>query len=268
MPVVAAMGGRSARALGLGGNGYLPQTNALIARMSPKPLPARESVINRLIATLIGAGVWTKLDVLQVYAADAQANALLNWIGNSYNASVVNTPTFTTDRGIAGVSGTTSYLRSGYTPSTGPKWGTNDHSFGRWLRTGADGGAYDMGAYENATLKSATILSNATAPQYQVIDAGDIGTVNSSPVGSVTVNRSSSGSYDIYKDGSFVSNVTSASRAGVPLELFVCAYNFDGTPATISANQIGAIWIGQSLTSAEVLALHNALQAYMTGVGA
>lgn len=244
-----------------------PEAAAFIARLPTPPSNARKIVINNLFKALVVAGVLPKLDLLQIYAADVQANALINWISGSFNASVVNSPTFTADRGFVGVSGTTSYLQSGYTPSSGPKWGQNDHSFGRWLRTGPGGGAMDMGAYETATLKSAYIQSYV-GTNYIASDSGTQRTVSTDPLGSVTVNRSSSGSYDIYKDGAFSTNVTAASRAGSTLEMFVCAYNLDGAATTISANQVGAVWMGASLTSGEIAALHNAVDAYMTAVGA
>lgn len=46
------------------------------------------------------------------------------------------------------------------------------------------------------------------------------------------------------------------------------AYNFDGVAGTFSSNQLGAIYMGAALTAGDTLALHNALQAYMTAVGA
>ena len=268
MPVLASRGARAATALGLAGDGFPPAALALFARMSPTPSPARKVLISQTIASLTVAGVWQKLDMLQVYAADAQANALLNWISSSYNASVVNSPTFTADRGFTSVSGTSSYVASGYTPSSGPKWGQNDHTFGRWMRTGPGGAGMDFGAYETATLKSATIFSNETGGQYIVGDSGTTQSVLADPIGSVIANRSSSGSFDIYKNGAFVTNVSAVSRGGTTLEMFVGAYHLDGVAATYSPNQIGAVWTGQALNSTEIAALHTALQAYMTGVGA
>lgn len=245
---------------------FRPETKALLARMSPTPSRPRQIVINRLITSLIRDGVWAKLDVLQVYAADAQANALLNWVSGSYNSTAYNSPTFTADRGFTG-DGATAYLDTGYAASSGPKWGQNDHSFGRWLRSGPGGGAMDLGAYEVATLKSAYVLSNV-GTQYQVSDSGTIQTVNASVIGSVTATRTASGSFDIYKNGAFVTNVVAVSRPGSTLSMYVLAYNFDGGAATFSPNQLGAVYMGAALTAGDTLALHNALQAYMTAVGA
>lgn len=267
MPVLASRGARAATALGLAGDGFPPAALALFARMSPTPSPARKVLISQTIAALTIAGVWQKLDMLQVYAADAQANALLNWISSSYNASVVNSPTFTADRGFTSVSGTSSYVASGYTPSSGPKWGQNDHTFGRWMRTGPGGAGMDFGAYETATLKSATIRSDAGG-NYAVGDSGTEQSVFANSIGSVVGVRSASGSFDIYKNGAFVTNVSAVSRVGTTLEMFVGAYNLDGVAGTYSPNQIGAVWAGQALNSTEIAALHTALQNYMTGVGA
>lgn len=243
-----------------------PEAAAFIARLPTPPSNARKIVINNLFKALVVAGVLPKLDLLQVYAADVQANALINLPNSSYTATIVGSPTFTADRGFTAVSGTSSYVASGYTPSSGPKWGQNDHTFGRWMRTGS-GPGMDFGAYETATLKSATIFSNATG-QYIVGDSGVAQNVVADPLGSVIANRTASGSFDIYKNGAFVTNVSAVSRVGTTLEMFVGAYNFDGVAATYSPNQISAVWAGKALNSTEIAALHAALQAYMTAVGA
>lgn len=135
-----------------------------------------------------------------VYAADAQANALLNWVSSSYNSTAHNSPTFTADRGFTG-DGATTYLNTGYVASSGPKSGRNDHSFGRWLRSGP-GVGMDSGAYETATSNPPT--RSDAGGQYQVSDSGTLQTVNASAIGSVTATRTASGSFDIYKNGAFV----------------------------------------------------------------
>lgn len=244
-----------------------PEAAAFIARLPTPPSNARKIVINNLFKALVVAGVLPKLDLLQVYAADVQANALINLPNSSYTATLVGSPTFTADRGFTAVSGTSSYVASGYTPSSGPKWGQNDHTFGRWMRTGPGGGGMDFGAYETATLKSASIFSNVTG-QYIVGDSGAAQNVLADPLGSVIANRTASGSFDIYKNGAFVTNVSAVSRSGTTLEMFVGAYNFDGSAENYSSNQISAVWAGQALNSTEIAALHAALQAYMTAVGA
>ncbi len=96
---------------------YSPEAAALLSRMTVTPSTARKQLIDALIATLVGAGIWAKLDALYLLAAhDAQA-ARLNWIADRYNLTAVNSPTFTTDRGYAGT-GAAMYLDTGFNPAT------------------------------------------------------------------------------------------------------------------------------------------------------
>jgi hypothetical protein len=127
------------------GGGNEAETTTLLAAMSSQPDATRTTAINTLIAALKTAGIWAKLDVLYILAAhDAQA-ARLNWkTPASFTATAVNTPTFTTDRGYNG-NGSTSYLTTGFTPSTHATQMTqNSASVFAWNRTaraGATGAA-------------------------------------------------------------------------------------------------------------------------------
>ncbi len=246
---------------------FRPETKALIARMSPTPSRPRQIVINRLITSLIRDGVWAKLDVLQVYAADAQANALLNWVSSSYNSTAVGSPTFTTDRGFT-FNGTTQYLNTAYTPSTAALYAQNSHTLGRWLRSGASGNVGDIGARETATNKGATIASNAGGGAYTIVESGVSSSQATSPTANILLTRSAAGSFDIYKSGAFVANVTASSIAPPTIPVFVGALNLDSSADSLSANQYSAAYAGAALSAGEVLALQNALQAYMTAVGA
>lgn len=243
-----------------------PEAAAFIARLPTPPSNARKIVINNLFKALVVAGVLPKLDMLQIYAADVQANALLNWISSSYNGTLTDSPTFTADRGFT-FNGTTQYLDTGYNPSTGPKWGQNDHTFGRWMRSGSAGNVADLGVNDGSG-RTATIASNASGVAYTVGDSSVSSTQATSPIGNIAAARSAAGSFDIYKAGASVANIAGASNTGANLNFYVGALNLSGAAASFSPNQYSAAYAGQALNSTEMAALHNALQAYMTAVGA
>ena len=147
-------------ALNAGGAAVQAETSALIARMSTPPSASRIAAIDLLITTLKAASIWSKLDVLQVYAAADQQAALLNWVSTSFNASVVNAPTFTADRGFNG-NGTTSYVNTGFKPSLGVAGTVNDCFFG----------VYDPNPYASV-LSDGLIASNVGANQIYFALAG------------------------------------------------------------------------------------------------
>ncbi|WP_323012908.1 hypothetical protein [Devosia sp.] len=123
---------------GGGGASYDPDAEALFARFTTPPTQGRKGLINTLIVALKGAGVWSKLDVLWLAGADAQATRR-NWIADQYNLGAVSSPVFTIDRGYQG-DGSAGYLSTSFNPSTAvsAKFTRNSASIFLWSRTDVD----------------------------------------------------------------------------------------------------------------------------------
>ena len=102
------------------------------------PSASQQIKQNQLILDLKVAGVWTRLDVLYVFATDGNNSfATLNWKNpNSNQCTLVNTPTFTTNQGFTG-NGVSSYIDTNYNPSTftSPNYLLNNASLGWWKKT-------------------------------------------------------------------------------------------------------------------------------------
>lgn len=250
----------------LGGGSFLPEARALFARMSPTPTYARKILINRAIAALIRGGVWSKLDVLYVFAADVTANALLNWKGSS-NACTSAGASFTADRGYTG-DGASTYLTPDFTPGGG-QFIRNDHSFGRWTRTlGVSAGAA-MGA-DNGSAKFAIRDSSSTQTTTHDGANTDAKVWTANAVGHALVSRTGSTSYDAYRNGASLGTYAEGSEviSGFGPFFILAERNSVGSAVSFSDSQITAAHFGKGLAAAEALALYSALAGYMTGVGA
>ena len=100
-----------------------PNYQAVLDRASTlgytAPSAAQQELQNTLVEDLKTAGVWSKLDVFYVFATDGDSDyATLNWKSpSSFQATKVNSPTFTSDIGFTG-DGTSAYLNTNFTPST------------------------------------------------------------------------------------------------------------------------------------------------------
>lgn len=99
------------------------ETTALVAAMSVAPSGARQTLINtaieklKLYQTSFGVSLWSALDFLVVPAAhDAQAGRI-DWKNPARVGTVVGSPTFTVDRGYAGVLNS-AYIDMGFVLST------------------------------------------------------------------------------------------------------------------------------------------------------
>lgn len=98
-----------------------------------KPSAAQQVKQNQLIVNLKASGIWTILDVLHVFANNGSANfGTLNWINPlTFQASLVNSPTFNVNQGIAG-NGSTSYINTGFATNAGSHFVLNNNSRGVW----------------------------------------------------------------------------------------------------------------------------------------
>lgn len=247
-------------------NAVVLPADALIAAMSPAPDATREAHIRTLIAALQSGGVWDQLDCLYILAAhDAQA-ARLNWIARQYDMTAFNAPAFTVDRGYTG-DGTSSYLGSSYNPTLGgTKLAQDSASVAAWIgteQTSSTARDASAGGRTNINSRNSTTL------------AGSINTVSAI---SVTLPANTSIGFSAWSRESGV--LTRFYKAGVQVgadNATVSTTMTSGT-GTLLANTSGtAGWttrrtqaglFGRAITAAQHLALYNALQAYMTAVGA
>jgi hypothetical protein len=236
---------------------------ALFSRFTTPATVARKGLISDLIKSLKSAGVWSKLDVLYVMAAADSQAARRNWIQDLYNATAVSSPTFVADRGYTG-DGAASYNSSGYTPSTnGVKYLLNDASHWLWSRTAAQSAAIDAG---NGSGGRITIATRNTSDQFagRINDTTLYTPANTDGTGFFGMCRSASNARKGFRNGVVLSTSGAASTA-VPAEVIWIG---GSNPGVFSTRQIAAQAMGGNLSDAEALAFYNALQTYMTAVGA
>lgn len=250
-----------------GGPGYSAAANAYFAAMTTPPTAARKTLLNNLIVGLQSDGVWTKLDWLSIMAAETAQTARVNAVTPAQVASVVGSPTFTTDRGYTGDGVGTAYLNTGWNPATaGGNFTQNSASQGVWVGTDVNSSTnHDAGnglaeIISRGGTTSLTVRGNSAS--------ADSGTLPSNTsVGFSSWARSNSANFKIYKNGSTIATPTRASAAAESSNFFICATNFSGTPSGGSRRIQAAFW-GSALDDTEMAALYNRLATYMTAVGA
>ena len=109
------------------------------------PSASQQIIQNNLVLSLKAGGIWTKLDVLYIFANDGGSNfGTLNWITPTLNQStLINSPTFTTNQGFQG-NGTSSYIDTNFNAVTqGVNYVQNDASRYLYLYTASGTGALD-----------------------------------------------------------------------------------------------------------------------------
>lgn len=251
-------------ALMMMGSGYPPEAHALFARMSTAPTGARKREIAKLIKALKGAGVWAKLDVFYVFAAETSQAALLNWKSTSYNATN-SSASFTADRGYTR-SGT-AHIATGYQMGNGQSSAAS-FSAGVSIRAITSGGAEPaLGASQTST--SSAFIGGGTASS--IVMAGAVGdsavSVGLSAVAHLSVVKAGSVMTG-YRNGLLLGSSPSTLASAIPYSFYLLASNVSGSAAGIFAGRIAAAYFGSALSADDVLALETVLSAYLTAVGA
>ena len=263
-----------------GGTLFGPATSAPVAAFLARTSGLDTTHINAytaLINGLVSDGVWSKLDVLHIYATQDSTTALLNLVSTSYNGTANGSPSFTADRGFTGVSGSgTVYIDTGFNPITAvsPKYVNNSAHLSAWLPVNTAPGYSDnmvMGALSSST--GSKIIPRNTSAQavLQINQAGSNQVVASlaDQVGHYLANRSDANNIQGYRNA--VSLGTSAAspsgglcNGSIPVlsGLFTAGPAFAGNPS-----QVAAASIGSSLSSTDATNFYNRLRTYMTAVG-
>lgn len=257
----------SSAAAAMGSYAY-PFVNAeatrLVGLMSVQPTNARKALIDALITSLKSAGVWAKLDVLWIPAAHDSQAGRLNWKSpGTFTLAEVSSPTFTTDRGYTG-NGTSSYLTTGWIPSTnGVNYVRDNASLFAWSRTSA---LIAAGIFGGGTVSTFRIMPRTTGDFYAYIanDATSRGPANADGTGFYGWSRTTSTSTQPYKNGVAQGAPSATASTTIPAG----QANLLRTNSVFSSAEIAVAAAGASMDATENLALYNALQTYMTAIGA
>lgn len=238
------------------------ETTALVARFTVAPTYARKVAVNELIRVLKLSGAWALMDAFYVLAAADSQVSRLNWITGTYDLTTAAAPTFTADRGVT-PNGTTTYLDTGFNPTTAPspKFAQDDAHMGAWHLTDlANAGAtsYDVGS-NNSRIVNNSSLATAVRPNGTVS-----GTFTENYAAYKLWSRSGASAWEYYYAGEDAGGGTDASGA-------INNYNLGigRISATLfGVNQCAVFHFGSNLTADQVSAMNAALTTYLQAVGA
>jgi hypothetical protein len=217
----------------------------------------RKTTVDTLIKGLKTDGVWTKLERLWLFAAE---NGPSSWkdLTTASNASLINSPSFTTDRGYTG-NGTNAYIDSNFNLSTATKFVQNSACIFAWSNTsGAEPKAI---AGTGNTVN--TIYPNYGGTSYMAVNS-TANTQDTAPgsVGLFSITRSGSNATAIYYNGGLI--VVGADPSSPPVNSNLL---FLSESSTFTARQVCCGGAGAHLTATDQSNLYNKLRTYMTAVG-
>ncbi len=252
---------------------YEAEATTLFGRMSPAPSAQVKFDVNTLIKALKDASVWTKLDMLQVYAVPEEQYAFLDWKESTRTAARVTAGTgaiFTADRGFKGTLSVADYINTNYNPTTyGGQSSQNSAHIGVYPVVEAtdtvSAGAADIGVTRGY------IITKSGSGQHQGLMNNTTGLYGSGTGTIATAvqhfvhNRTGSAGFDIYRDGSNVATQTGTSAA--PTNANIRVLMREGG-SSYSTRTIGIVHAGGGLTAQNVTDMEAAFTAYLTARGA
>lgn len=247
--------------------GYTPpqpiatESQAYFDACAVEPTEVRKNLLNNLIISLKDSGIWANIGSLQIYAAHTEQAGLVD-LKNPLHSATNQGATFTTDRGFKG-NGSSTYIETGITP-TSVGASQDDISFGVWTKDGTDSGLMALGE-ETGTAVCMLYPKTGTGRI-----GGRISTTSSSTDSSVAnrnaftaLDRSGSTQFKAYRNGSPVVTLTATSTHSPNRPLLLLR-----STTGYADDKVLVFYCGTSLTGTQHTALYNALNTYLTAIGA
>lgn len=249
--------------------GYETEATDLFARMTVEPDSSRKALINDFIVAIKTDIGWAKFEGIYFFASHADADKGLNWRQDAYNATFLNSPTFLTDRYVE-TNGTDSYIEIPFNPATAGStvYTQNSAHVAAWqvLDTVISHGSPWIGFNDDGAAPNTQITGRGSTGNFSYrINDGSTSNIGSQTVniGLIAANRSASNARQAYRDGSSLGTSTTASTGLPNANLWIGRIN-----TTYSLRRWTFCSFGQSLTSAEHTSLYNAVNTFLTGIGA
>lgn len=226
-------------------------------RASPMMSKSVQDHVNALVVDLKAANVWDKRDAYYLHCLERQQNALLNLKGESYTAVAVNSPTFVAGKGFL-FNGTSSYLNTGFNPSTVDGMFTKDSASLGFSTFQISSGNVRAGN------NTARIGKTGAAPlAYSRANDATTQDTSVSSLGHYIWSRGSSAAYERSVDGVALADVAVASTAVTNAPIHI------GRADTLyGAHGVSSFAIGGHLTAAERHAEQAAFRSFLLRMGA
>lgn len=224
----------------------------------------RLTLISNLVTSLKAGGAWTALDWLVLNANQTTTAARRNLRNPAKQLTLINSPTFTTDRGFTG-DGASSYLSLGETlQAGGNNLSQNSATIGLWVNATSARASALLGPLSGSQ-RTTFIINVSDNWRSRMNGINDI-THSGAPghLGHKTVVRANATEQRMFS-GSGAAEVFAADSSDLSSQsaIFLGAAGILFTTA-----RIAALYSGGAITDGQRAVLHTALETYLTSIGA
>lgn len=250
-----------------------PQAAAFIARTTGLSTPEQNAYIT-MINGMVTDNIWTKFDLLYIYATNTTTTALLNLVSTNFTATNTGGLTFTADQGFTGTGSVGGFVDTNWMPSTNAvQYTMNGGMTGSYIRSSRVT-SNNMTAYgcNNVAGTSFSYFRGRNASnniEAGVNDGTFGGFANANVQGSWILNRTSSTNVDVFKNAGAtrLGNITATTVAMPDRNMQVFQLN-NGAGQGPTTDQQAAFWAGGNFSSTDVSNLQARINTYMTAIGA
>jgi hypothetical protein len=244
---------------------FSANSTAFFARLTTQPTNSNKVYYDRFVSMLVQTGVWAKLDALYISAAQDTATANTNLISSSWPLTAHGSPTFAAYAGYSGVSGASTYLDTGFDPTSGsPNYTQNSASLFVYRNSivASDPGGYaGYGIYNHESIVKAQTTGSFLWYGINGLVYENVYNLNTT-LGLISQSRIGSTSSQVYGTGTLAYNGAGTSyslTAGHTIRfLNDSTYRNDG-----STSQISIMGFGGGLSYWDDANLFAATQNYM-----
>lgn len=227
----------------------------------------RVRLVDGLMKSLKGCGVWDRLDRLWVFAAENQAQALVDLVGLG-KATLVNEPSFIPDLGYV-FDGSTQYIETNFdaAAASAPRYSRNSASFGGAIFAGATITGVEFGNDYSAYSMLITRYSNMR--RFQINSATDSAQKiphNEAFVGHFHGQRSADNLTELFLDGVLQGSSLEPSSQVPAQTFFVGAGRERSGPSNYSNASISTAHIGGGFSPDQVVQFDTAIRTYLNSI--
>lgn len=240
---------------------FIPEAIAVFNAMPIKPTLTEKIKYNYAIKNyLVDTNTWAELDELWIpYVGTGLGSgaALINWkhpgtrdlVPMNYGTTPYTN--FIEKSGFTGIFANSTYLKTGFIPSThGIKYTKDSASFGVYLKNNIqDGSNVPLGVWDgvNFSLVRGRNASDGVAGYINETSGTFTSSSDSSQLMSVI--RTSATTTQLYRNTTLLTNGTSSSTALPTKEFYIGARNSNGSASLFSNNTVQMAYIGSKLVN-------------------
>lgn len=258
------------RKIGIGLNlpkgGFSAEYQAVYNSLTTKPSAVVAAAQNTMVAAMVSAGVWAKLDLFYLFAqsTNGASEALKNWLNpGTYDGTNVHSTAFVALEGFTG-DGANDHINTNWNPNThGINYTKDNASAGIYIRNDIQENTQCFGIYDGAEMVWLGASRVGNDYRFIINDRTNETGTNTDSRGFHIIQRTASNARAGYKNKVLITSDTQASTAVPNADMFVLARNNEGVAGNLCNYQASCFFAGASFSEAERNSFTDALEAYM-----